>query len=75
MANDAGRATTGKRNSKAPWLQTERTINEWPSEKLSFKVEQFEIFKPKKNEKSSHRMENKTKEPQDPEGKNWTWTM
>ena len=30
---------------------------------------QFENFKPKKTKKSSHRMENKTKEPRDPEGK------
>ena len=36
---------------------------------------QFEKFKPKKTKKSSHRMANKTKEPRDPEGKNWTWTM
>ena len=28
-----------------------------------------------KTKKSSHGMENKTKEPQDPEGKNGTWTM
>ena len=27
MANDAGRATTCRRNFKAPWLQTERTKN------------------------------------------------
>ena len=26
MANDAGRAATGKRNFKAPWLQTERNV-------------------------------------------------
>ena len=25
VANDVDRATTGKRNFKAPWLQTERT--------------------------------------------------
>ena len=33
IANDAGRATTCRRNFKAPWLQTERTENEGPSEK------------------------------------------
>ena len=27
MARDAGRATTCRRNFKAPWLQTERTEN------------------------------------------------
>ena len=70
MANDAGRATTCRRNFKAPWLQTERTKNGKPSEKLSFNAEQFENLKWKKNKKSSHRMDNKTKEPQDPEGKN-----
>ena len=75
MADDAGRATTCRRNFRAPWLQTERTKNEGPSEKLSFNGEQFENFEPKKTKKSSHRMENKTKEQQDPEGKNWTWTM
>ena len=36
--------------------------------------EQFEVLN-QKTKKSSHRMENKTNEPQDPEGKNWTWTM
>ena len=40
--NDAGRATTCGRNFKAPWLQTERTKNEKPSEKMSFNEEQFE---------------------------------
>ena len=48
MAIDAGRATRCKWQFKAPWLQTERTKNEEPSEKLSFNGEQFEIFKPKK---------------------------
>ena len=38
--------------------------------KHEFNGEQFENFKPKKTKKSSHRMENKTKEPQDTEGKN-----
>ena len=41
---------------------------------MIFNGKQFEIFKPI-NQKSSQRMENKTKEPQDPEGKIWTWTM
>ena len=55
MANDAGGASTCKRSFKAPWLQTERTKNEGPSEKTSFNGEQFEVFKPK-NQKihSSH---------------------
>ena len=48
MANDAGRATTCRRKFKAPWLQTERTKNEGPSEKMSFNGEQFENFKPRK---------------------------
>ena len=74
MAIDAGRATRCKWQFKAPWLQTERTKNEEPSEKLSFNGEQFEIFKPKKTRNSNHLMESKTKEPQDPERKNWTWT-
>ena len=40
--NDAGRATTCRRNFKAPWLQTERTKKEKPSENMSFNGEQFE---------------------------------
>ena len=75
IANDAGRATTCRRIFKAPWLQTERTKNEGSSEKMSFNGEKFEIFKPKKTKKSSYRMENKIKEPQDSGGKNWTRTM
>ena len=42
---------------------------------MSFNGKQFEKFKPKKTEKSSDPMKNKTKEPQDPRGKTWTWTM
>ena len=41
IANDAG-------SFKAPWLQTERTKNEGPPEKMSFNAEQSENFKPKK---------------------------
>ena len=48
MINDAGRDTTCRRNFKAPWLQTESTKNEGPSEKTSFNGEHLEIFKPKK---------------------------
>ena len=48
MANGDDRATTCRRNFKAPWLQTERTKNEGPSEKMSFNGKQFENFKPKK---------------------------
>ena len=48
MAKDAGRATTCRRNFKAPWLQTERLKNEKPSKKMSFNGEKFENFKPKK---------------------------
>ena len=60
MANDDGRATRCRRNFKAPWLQTERTKNEGPSEKLSFNGEMFEIFK-SKNQKiqSSYGGQNK----------------
>ena len=47
MAIETGRAITCRRSFKAPWLQTERTKNEGPSEKTSFNGEQFEIFKPK----------------------------
>ena len=47
IAIDAGRATTCRRNFKAPWLQTEPTKNEGPSEKMGFNGELFEKFKPK----------------------------
>ena len=47
MANDNDRATNCRRHFKASWLQTERTKNEGPSEKMSFNWEQFEFFKPK----------------------------
>ena len=75
MANEAGRATKCRRNFKAPWLQTERTEIEGPSEKMSFNPETVWKFQTKKTKKSSHRMENKTKEPRDSECKNWTWIM
>ena len=74
MANDTGRTTTCRRNFKAPWLQTERTENEAPSEKMRFNGEQFEKFKPKKPKNPINVWRTK-KEPQDPESKNWTWTM
>ena len=48
MANEDDRTTTCRRNLKALWLQTERTKNEGPSEKMSFNGEQFENFKTKK---------------------------
>ena len=47
MVKDTGRATTCRRNFKAPWLQTERTKNEGPSEKMCFNEEQFEDFRQK----------------------------
>ena len=60
MTNDAGRATTCRRNFKAPWLQTERTKNEGPSEKTSFNGEQLESFKPKNQKiQSSYGEQNK----------------
>ena len=70
MASDAGKATTCWRNFKAPWFQTERTKNEKPSEKLSSKGETGWRFQTKNFKKSTPTMENKTKEQQDPEGKN-----
>ena len=69
MANDAGRATTCKRNFKTAWLQTERTKNEGPSERMSFKLETNWTFQTKNFKNSTPAMEKKTKEPQDPEGK------
>ena len=74
MANDDDRATTCRRSFKAPWLQTERTKNEGPSEKKSFNGEAVWGFQTKKIKKSTPPMENKPKEQQDPRGKTWTWT-
>ena len=62
MANDAGRATTCRCNFKAPWLQTERTKTEEPSEKMSFNGETGWRFQTKKTKKiqSSHGEQNKS---------------
>ena len=65
MAKDAGRAITFRRSFKAPSLQTERTKNEGPSEKKRAWKENSLKFSKQKVKSSSHRMENKTKEPQD----------
>ena len=70
MVTDAGRATTRSRRFKATTVQKMKDL-------LKTRVltgKQFEHFKTKNIKKSSVRMENKTKEPQDPKGKNWTWT-
>ena len=75
MGKDAGRATTCRCNFKAPWLQTERTKTEEPSEKKSFNGETGWRFQTKKFKNSTPPIENKTKEPQDPKAENWTWTM
>ena len=65
MANDAGRATTCRCNFKAPWLQTERTEREGPSEKLSFNGEQFENFEPKNQKiQSTYEEQQRTSRPQ-----------
>ena len=69
MVNDAGRATTCRRNFKAPWLQTERTKNEGSSEKMSFNGEQFENFNQKKTKKYQSPYGEQKNEPQDPEAK------
>ena len=75
MANDNDRATTCRRNFKATGLHTERTKNEGPSEKMSFNGETVWRFQTKKFNNSTPPMENKTKEPQDPRGKNRTRIM
>ena len=75
MANDAGPATTYRRNFKDPWLQTQRTKNEEPSEKMRFNGETGWRFQTRKFKNSTPRIENKTKEPQVPKAENWTWTM
>ena len=56
----AGLPRAGAIFFKAPWLQTERTKNEGPSEKLSFNGEQFEFFEPKNQKiQSSYGEQNK----------------
>ena len=74
MVNDHDRATTCRRIFKAPWLRTERTKNEGPSEQMSINWKTVWRFQTKKSQKTTLPMENGTKEPQDPRGKNWTWT-
>ena len=51
---------------------TNRTYKKGPSEKRALTGNSLN-FSNQKTKKFSHRMENKTKEPQDPEGKNWIW--
>ena len=74
MANDNNRAIMCRCFFKAPRLQTELSRNEGPSEKMSFNGETVWRFQTKKFKTSTPPTENKTEEPQDPKGKNWTWT-
>ena len=82
MANDNDGATTCRRNFKAPWLQTERTRNEGPSEKIIFNGEtvwRFQTKKPKNpiilwrtKQKNQKNLIAKTEpEPCGQEEKNW----
>ena len=64
MAIDAGRATTCRRNFKAPWLQTERTKNEGPFKKVSFNGKSIWRFQTKICKYSTPPMENETKKPE-----------
>ena len=47
IAKDTSSTTTCRRNFKAPWLQTERTKKDRPSEIMSFYGEKFENFRKK----------------------------
>ena len=68
MATDTGRAAMRRRNFKAPWLQkTERTKMKGLLKKWSLTGNSFK-FSNQKAKISSHRMENKTNDPQDPKG-------
>ena len=49
MVTDAGRATTCRRNFKAPSLQTNITKIEGPPENMGFDGEMFEDFRQKKS--------------------------
>ena len=71
VVKDNDGATACRCKFKAPWLQTESKkmkalLNNWALTGNSLK------FSNQKTKKSSHRMENKTKESQDPGGKKWT---
>ena len=66
---DVGRATTRRRKFKAPSVQKVQKMKDLPKTWV-LTGKQFENFSPKKIKKSSLRLENKTKEPQDPKGKN-----
>ena len=70
MVNDTCRATTCRRKFKAPRLHTKCTRKEGLSENMSFNGETGWRFQTKNFKKSTPPMENKTKEQQDPEGKN-----
>ena len=69
MANDAGRATTCRRNFKARWLQTECFKNEGPSEKMNFNGETFLRFQTKHFKNSTPPMENITEDYKTPRAK------
>ena len=64
MAIDAARATTCRRNFKAPRLQTERTKNEGPFKKVSFNGKSVWRFQTKNFKNSTPPTEIKTKKPE-----------
>ena len=75
MLTNAGRAATCRREFKTPWLQTKlQKMKDLPRTWV-LTGKQFEIFRPKKSKIPVLARRKKTKETQDPKGKNWTWTM
>ena len=69
MANDAGRATTCRRNFKARWLQTECIKIEGPSEKKIFIGETVWRYQTKNFKNSAPPMENITEDHKTPRAK------
>ena len=57
-------------------LDYKQKVKKWRAFwKMSFNGETRWRFQTRKFKNSTPRIENKTKEPQDPKAENWTWTM
>ena len=75
MVTDNDSSTTCRSKFKDPSLKV-HTKNERPSQKHGFHLITVWRFQTEKKIKNSRLgMKNKTKEKQDPIGKNWTWAI
>ena len=72
VITDAGRATTCKRNFKAPWLHTEVQKMKPLSKTLVLTGKQFEDFRQKKNRNKIHDLSENSAEHKEPKRINWT---